>query len=155
MKKSVFSSSVPVNGFSFSVVRSFPRGNPLFQTSSTRSLYMTTPQKSHLTEFVAFYVKSRGRREQLRFLPKCAECGKVLFDVAQANIAVIDDDGTLGRPKREGGATFREIGSARLFCWGCDREQSGAVPWLNALSTFRGLDEPQRFPEPIRGGRPR
>jgi hypothetical protein len=109
---------------------------------------MTTPQKSHLTEFVAFYVKSKGRREQLRFFPKCAECGKVLFDVAKANIAVIDNDGTLGRPKREGGATFREIGGARLFCWDCDRESDEKhVPWWNALGTFRGLDEPQRHPK--------
>ena len=108
---------------------------------------MTTPQKSRITEFVAFYVKSKGRREQLRFLPKCAGCRRVIFDVAQANVAVIDNDGTLGRPKCEGDATFREIGSARLFCWKCDSKQRGKVPWLNAVSTFRGLDEPQRYPE--------
>jgi hypothetical protein len=112
---------------------------------------MTTPQKSHVTELVAFFVKSKGRREKLVFLPKCAECGKVLFSVAQANVAVIDNsDGTLGRPRREGNATFREVGSAHLFCWECDGKQHGNVPWQNALGTFRGLDEPQRFPEPIR-----
>ena len=108
---------------------------------------MTTPQKSHLTEFVAFYVKSKGRREQLRFFPRCAECRRVIFDVAQANIAVTDNNGgSLGRPRREGGAILREIGPAALYCWDCDRKQS-KVPWWNALGTFRALDEPQRHPE--------
>jgi hypothetical protein len=110
---------------------------------------MTTPQKSRLTEFVAFYVKSKGRREELRFLPKCAGCGKVIFDVAQANIVVTDNNGgSLGRPRREGNAILREIGPAALYCWDCDRESDEArVPWANALGTFRALDEPQRHPE--------
>jgi hypothetical protein len=63
-----------------------------------------TTRKFRPLEFVAFFVKSRGRREQLRFLPKCAGRGKVLFDVAKANIAVTDNNGgSLGRPRREGG----------------------------------------------------
>jgi hypothetical protein len=97
----------------------------------------------------AFYVKANGRREQLKFLPVCAGCGEVIFNVAEANVAVIDNDGTLGRPRREGDATFREVGSASIFCWGCDRERNH-VPWQNALGTFRGIDEPQRYPEPVR-----
>jgi hypothetical protein len=117
---------------------------------------MTMPQKSHLTELVAFFVKSKGRREELRFLPKCAGCRKVIFDVAQANVAVIDNVGALGRPRSVGDAIFCEVGSARLFCWDCDREQpTHNIPWLNALSIFRGLDEPQRFPESDYVGKPR
>jgi hypothetical protein len=115
------------------------------------------PRPTSSLEFAAFYVKSKGRRETLRFFPKCAGCGKVIFDVAKANVAVVDNNGgALGRPRREGHSTLREIGPAALYCWDCDRELDGPrVPWMNALGVFRGLDEPQRYPEAEYVGKPR
>lgn len=98
------------------------------------------------TTLTAYFVKSRGRRERLVFLPKCSQCGKTILDPSEANCAVVDGDGSLGRPERVGDATFCEIGPANVYCWPCDAKVNH-VPWSNALGTFRALDEPQRFPE--------
>jgi hypothetical protein len=120
-----------------------------------------TPRKFRPLEFVAVYFKRKKTgREELRFFPRCSDCGAIQFDVAKANLAVVA--GSPSRLKRigthEGAEVFRQMGRpcrASLFCWKCDSKKHGNVPWLNALSAFRGLDEPQRFPEPICEGTPR
>ena len=120
-----------------------------------------TARKFRPLEFVAVYFKSKKTaREELRFVPRCSDCGTILFDIAKANLAVVE--GSPSRLKRigthEGAEVFRQVGRpcrASLFCWKCDSKQRGKVPWLNAVSTFRGLDEPQRFPETILVGKPR
>jgi len=57
----------------------------------------------------------------------------------------------VGKLKRIGRSDEFEIlrdgGRAALLCWPCDRERRHSIPWQNALATFRGLDEPQRYPE--------
>jgi hypothetical protein len=104
-----------------------------------------------LAQFAAFIVKpKRTGREELRFLPVCGDCQKVICDVSEANLAVLDF-GAVGKLKRIGSSDefeiLREGGRAALLCWPCDRKRGNSVPWLNALSALRGLDEPQRFPE--------
>src|SRR5258708_4856275 len=103
------------------------------------------------TEFVPAFNKTKSSgREELRFMPKCSECGEVVLNVAEANLAVIE-----GAPRRlkrigthNGTKLFQDAGWAVLLCWICDRAQErNHVPWQNALATFRGLDEPQRYPE--------
>jgi hypothetical protein len=124
-------------------------------------LIKQSSRRNRVPVFVAVYFKSKKTaREQLRFVPRCSDCGTILFDVAKANLAVVE--GSPSRLKRigthEGAEVFRQVGRACrafLFCWKCDSKQGGNVPWLNALSTFRGLDEPQRFPEAEYVGKPR
>jgi hypothetical protein len=104
-------------------------------------------------EFVPVYFKPKASgRDQLRFLPKCSGCGKVLVDISAANIAVVEGDPCrlrrIGMHKQF--ELFRQTGRALVFCWKCDSKQGGNVPWQNALGTFRAIDEPQLFPEPIR-----
>lgn len=99
------------------------------------------------TELVACFVKSPGRRETLRFLPRCSGCGKILFNIEEANCAAVADTPT--NPQRVGVHEVTLIGPAEILCWPCDSKKNH-VPWANALGTFRSLDEPQRFPEPIR-----
>lgn len=94
-------------------------------------------------EFVPIYVKTkRTGREELRFLPKCCDCGKVILNIAEANLAVVEGDPQKIARKS---TTVREAGRALLFCWDCDKKYN-FVPWQSALATFRALDEPQRFP---------
>jgi hypothetical protein len=117
---------------------------------------MTTSQEPRPLEFVPVYFKfKRNGRERLYFLPKCSVCGKVIVNIEESNIAVIE--GKPCRLKRIGthgdAQLFRESGRAFLFCWECDgKQEKNNVPWQNALATFRGLDEPQRHPEPVREG---
>ena len=97
----------------------------------------------------AFFVQAPGRREELLFLPKCAGCGKIIFDVTRANVAVTDRGASLGSPKQDGDVTFREVGPANTYCWACDSFLDGPrVPWLNAAYVFRGLGERQPHLEP-------
>src|ERR1700730_8116879 len=110
------------------------------------------PTEAHpLAQFAAFTVTlKRTGREQLRFLPVCGDCQKVILDISQANLAVLDF-GAVGKLKRIGTSDEFEIlrdgGPAALLCWPCDRKRGNNIPWQNALATFRGLDEPQRYPE--------
>lgn len=118
---------------------------------------MTTPQQNP-TELVAIFLKGNNGREELRFLPTCSGCGKIVLNIAEANVAVAGV--APARLRRigthRGTGIFRESGRAFVFCWKCDGKQtSHNVPWLNALSTFRGLDEPQRSPELVRKVTPR
>jgi hypothetical protein len=104
-----------------------------------------------LAQFAAFIVKpKRTGREELRFLPICGDCRKVICNVSEANLAVLNL-GAVGKFKRIGTSDEFEIlrdgGPAALLCWSCDRERGNNIPWQNALATFRGLDEPQRYPE--------
>jgi hypothetical protein len=104
-----------------------------------------------IAQFAAFIVKTtRNGKEQLRFLPVCGDCQKVIRDISEANLAVLDL-GAVGKLKRIGTKgefkILREGGRAALLCWPCDRKRGNAIPWQNALATFRGLDEAQRYPE--------
>ena len=86
----------------------------------------------------------------MRFLPRCCDCRKVLLNISEANLAAVDCE----KFKLERIATHGDLevsqqsGRALVFCWDCDRKKN-RVPWQNALGTFRGLDEPQRFPGPV------
>ena len=105
---------------------------------------MNPAKKLRPAEFVPVYIKNK-RRDELRFLPKCCDCGKVIFNIAEANIAVVEGDPRqIGRVTGES-TTVREAGRALLFCWDCDKKYN-LVPWQSALATFRALDEAQRFP---------
>jgi hypothetical protein len=111
---------------------------------------MTTHQELKPVEFVAVLFRPKGRRrEEFHFLPRCSGCGKIIFDVAEANFCVVE--GSLRRLKRTGYEGTEVTNRAALFCWECDREHSH-VPWLNALAVLRALDEPQRHPEPVQMG---
>jgi hypothetical protein len=121
---------------------------------------MTPSQDLKPTELIPILVKPRGApRQQLRFFPTCCGCGKIVFNLAEANIAVVG--ASHHRLRRvgthEGAALYTESnGHAFVFCWNCDRQQTQFnAPWINALAVFRGLDEPQRHPEPARKGTPR
>jgi hypothetical protein len=120
---------------------------------------MTSPQQFKPAEFVPVFVKlKKSSREQLRFLPRCGRCSKILFDVSEANLVVVEGDAVRLTRIAPNQCTkiSRLVGRAFIFCWSCDGELMGTrVPWQNALGTFRGLDEPQRFPEPVRVGRQR
>lgn len=110
---------------------------------------MSTPKELNSVEIVPIVVRSKKtRRDQLRFFPRCCDCGKILLDISEANIAVVD--GGLGKLKRIGTHGDFEIsrhsGRAVVLCWNCDKKVN-RIPWQNALGTFRGLDEAQRFPE--------
>ena len=104
-----------------------------------------------LAQFAAFFVKpKRTGSVELRFLPICGDCQKVILGTSEANLAVLDL-GAVGKLKRIGSSDEFEIlrdgGRAALLCWDCDRKRGNNIPWQNALATFRGLDEPQRYPE--------
>jgi hypothetical protein len=104
-----------------------------------------------IAQFAAFIVKpKRTGREELRFLPICGDCRKVICNVSEANLAVLDF-GAVGKLKRIGTKgefeILREGEPAALLCWSCDQKRGNNIPWQNALATFRGLDEPQRYPE--------
>jgi hypothetical protein len=104
-----------------------------------------------IAQFAAFIVKTtRTGREELRFLPICGDCQKVICDISEANLAALDF-GEVGKLKRIGKSDEFEIlrdgGRAALLCWSCDRKRGNKIPWGNALGTFRGLDEPRRYPE--------
>jgi hypothetical protein len=117
---------------------------------------MIPPKKLSDVNLVALYIKNKKTGcDHMRFFPKCSDCGKILFNIAEANLAVVD--GGARRLKRIGTYGDLEIscqtGQALVFCWECDaKQEQNNVPWQNALGTFRGLDEPQRFPEPVRKG---
>jgi hypothetical protein len=115
---------------------------------------MTPTKELSPVQLVPIYVRNKkSGRDQLRFFPLCSDCGKVLFNIAEANLAVVDG----GKHKLERLGVygdleiFRQTGRALAFCWECDRKKN-RIPWQNALGTFRELDEPQRFPLPIRKG---
>lgn len=113
---------------------------------------MPTPKGLNPVEIVPIIIKSKKTgRDQLRFFPRCCDCGKILLNIAEANLAVVD--GGKHKLKRLGIRGDLEIsrqsGHAVVLCWDCDKKVN-RIPWQNALGTFRGVDEPQRFPEPAR-----
>jgi hypothetical protein len=112
---------------------------------------MIPSQEAIPAQFVAVLCKSkRTGRDELRFLMQCSDCTKIIFNIEEANIAVVSGSGS-GKLKRIGTRNGIEMsrieGKAVLLCWDCDRKSGGNVPWQNALATFRGLDEPQRYLE--------
>jgi len=99
-------------------------------------------------EFAVVYVKNKkSGREQMRFLPRCCYCRKILLDISEANLAAVDCEKFKLEPIGSRGdlEIYQQSGRALVFCWDCDRKKN-RVPWQAALGTFRGLDEPQRFP---------
>ncbi len=117
---------------------------------------MTPAKKMLPPQFAVFYFKSKkSGQEQLRFVPLCAGCKKVIFDIDQANLSVVT--GSPGGLRRVKGAgtqhdefeIYREPGKGVLLCWSCD-EKYGKLPWQFARSIFRGLDERMRGPKPVR-----
>ncbi len=115
---------------------------------------MIGTKKSLPAQFVAVYFKSkRTDHELLRFLPLCAGCEKVIFNIDEANLSVVT--GSPGGLRHVKGAgthddefeIYREPGKGVLLCWECD-EKYGKLPWQYARSIFRGLDEPMRGPKP-------
>jgi hypothetical protein len=108
-------------------------------------------------EFAVLYVKNKkSGREQMRFFPRCCDCRKILLDISEANLAAVNcEKFKLERIATRGDLEIsQQSGQALVFCWDCDRKKN-RVPWQNALGTFRGIDESQRFPEPIRKGKKR
>lgn len=100
---------------------------------------------SSKSPLAAVLVKSRNGRDQLRFVPVCCECGAVILDVRECNIAIADASPLKLEPIGRVGSkrVFLHSGEPRVFCWDCDRKQH-IVPWQPAESTFRTLDEVQR-----------
>jgi hypothetical protein len=98
-------------------------------------------------QFVAALVRSPGRRETMRFFPKCSACGRTIFKLDEANLAAVED--APEREERIGTHRVKVLGPAGIYCWPCDRKQN-LIPWANALSTFRAIDEEQRFPMAVR-----
>jgi hypothetical protein len=94
------------------------------------------------TQLVACFVKSPGRRESLQFFPRCSSCGKVLFNVGESNVAVVDHGNKdSARSQRIGDRRITVLGTAGVFCWECDREaKSHNVPWVNSAAVFLGFD---------------
>ena len=115
---------------------------------------MIPTKKSLSPQFVAFYFKSkRTGHEQLRFIPVCAGCEKILYDIDEANLSLVGGSpGGLRRVKRAAAAdqfeVYREPGKGVLLCWDCDQKY-GKLPWQYARSIFRGLDEPMRGPKTV------
>lgn len=110
---------------------------------------MSAPNELNSVELVPIITKSKTTgRDQMRFFPRCCDCGKILFNISEANLAVVD--GRKYKLKRLGTYGDLEIssqtGRAVVLCWKCDKKVN-RIPWQNALGTFRALDEPQRFPE--------
>jgi hypothetical protein len=111
---------------------------------------MIPTKKSLSTQFAVFYFKSkRTDRERLCFLPLCAGCGKIIFNIDEANLSVVT--GSPGGLRRAGTQNdefeiYREPGKGVLLCWDCDQKH-GKLPWQYARSIFRGLDEPMRGPK--------
>jgi hypothetical protein len=111
-------------------------------------------KKSLSAQFAVFYFKhKRTDHEQLRFIPLCAGCKKVIFDIDEANLSVVTGSpGGLrcvkgAGPQNDEFEIYREPGTGVLLCWDCD-EKYGKLPWQYARSIFRGLDEPMRGPKP-------
>jgi hypothetical protein len=51
---------------------------------------MIPTKKSLSAQFAVFYFKhKRTDHEQLRFIPLCAGCKKVIFDIDEANLSVV------------------------------------------------------------------
>jgi hypothetical protein len=65
---------------------------------------MIRTKKSLPAQFAVFYFKSkRTGQEQLRFLPLCAHCGKIIFNIDEANLSVVTGSpGGLRRVKDAG-----------------------------------------------------
>jgi hypothetical protein len=103
-------------------------------------------------KFVAL-VLERGGRDEMRFVPLCARCDKLVLDVTQANIAVSGHryDGMTPAGTYLGAKLARLNGYAQVFCWECDRKENN-FPWSNAAETFRDHDDPaqQRVPPGFR-----
>jgi hypothetical protein len=119
---------------------------------------MIRTKKSLPPQFAVFYFKSKkSGKEQLHFVPLCAGCKKVIFDIDEANLSVVTGSpGGLRRVKGTGTQNdefeiYREPGTGVLLCWSCD-EKYGKLPWQYARATFRGLDEPMRGPKPFHVG---
>jgi hypothetical protein len=117
---------------------------------------MIPTKKSLSTQFAVFHFKhKRTAQEQLRFIPLCAGCGEIIFNIDEANLSVVTGSpGGLRRVKGAGTQNdefeiYREPGTGVLLCWNCDQKH-GKLPWQYARSIFRGLDEPMRGPKPVR-----
>jgi hypothetical protein len=101
------------------------------------------------TELAPIFLKKRSGRDEIRFVPVCAGCGELIIDITKANVAVVG--GTAARPQPVGthkGATVSRLdGRAFVFCWDCDRVQSGNnVPWDAAALIFRNRDDAAQQP---------
>jgi hypothetical protein len=98
-----------------------------------------------VAQFAAFFVKTeRNGKEQLRFLPICGHCQKVIRDISEANLAVLDL-GAVGKLKRIGTKgefkILRDGGPAALLCWDCDRKRGNNIPWQHHPSTQQRADD--------------
>ena len=107
---------------------------------------MTSPATAP-TELVAVFLKRNGR-DELRFVPTCAECGERVLDLTEANVAVVG--WTAARPKavgtHAGAKASRLDGRAFVFCWPCDRKHNGNLPWSNSALVFRNRDDASQQP---------
>lgn len=92
--------------------------------------------------FVGLFLE-RGGRDEFRISPLCADCGKIIHDVAEANVAVVGDDNFKMTPVGTylGAKVTRVGGYAQVFCWACDKKRNN-VPWTNAAQVFRDRDDP-------------
>jgi len=116
---------------------------------------MKRTKKSFPAQFVAVYFKpKKSGKAQLRFLPLCAGCDEIIFDIDKANLSVVS--GSPGGLRRVKGSVteseefeiYREPRKGVLLSWSCD-EKYGKLPWQYARSIFRGLDESMRGPKPV------
>jgi hypothetical protein len=90
-------------------------------------------------------ILERGGRDEMRFVPLCADCDKLVLDLTQANVAVVGHryDGMTPAGIHHGAKVSRLGGFAQVFCWECDRKQEmNNIPWSNAALTFRDCDDP-------------
>jgi hypothetical protein len=89
-------------------------------------------------------ILERGGRDEIRFVPLCAGCDKLVLDLTQANVAVVGHryDGMTPAGIHRGAKVSRLGGFAQVFCWECDgKEKTNNVPWSNAALTFRDCDD--------------
>lgn len=90
-------------------------------------------------------ILERGGRDEMRFVPLCADRDKLVLDLTEANVAVVGHryDGMIPAGIHRGAKVSRLGGFAQVFCWECDRKQeTNNVPWSNAVLTFRDCDDP-------------
>ena len=68
--------------------------------------------------------------------PLCADCGKIIHDVTEANVAVVGDDNFKMTPAGTYlGAKVTRVGEyAQVFCWACDAKRNN-LPWTNTRSS--------------------
>jgi hypothetical protein len=90
-------------------------------------------------------ILERSGRDEMRFVPCCAGCDKLLLDLTQANVAVVGHtyNGMTPAGTHNGAKVSRLGGQAQVFCWECDgKQETNNIPWSNAALTFRDHDDP-------------